>query len=36
VLGRGVIFDWCIHDGSYNLVEAMTHNIQLALRIFRT
>lgn len=35
VLGRGVIFDWCIHDGSYNLVEAMTHNIQLALRIFR-
>ena len=21
---RGVIFDWCLHDGSYNLVEFVT------------
>jgi AcrR family transcriptional regulator len=36
VLSRGVIFDWCIHDGSYNLVEAMISHVHLALRIFRT
>jgi TetR/AcrR family transcriptional regulator, fatty acid metabolism regulator protein len=36
ILSRGVIFDWCIHDGSYSLVEAMLTHIHLAMRIFRT
>ncbi len=35
ILSRGVIFDWCIHDGSYSLVEAMLTHIHLAMRIFR-
>lgn len=35
ILSRGVIFDWCIHEGSYSLVDTMLTHIHFAMRIFR-
>lgn len=32
---RGICYDWCISNGSYNLVERMTHQMSLLLSAFK-
>ena len=32
--GRGVVFDWCLHDGSYDLEERMKIDFQRLLPVF--
>lgn len=34
VVARGVIFDWCLHDGQYSLREYMKNFIERMLRTF--
>lgn len=34
VVARGVIFDWCLHDGKYNMREYMKDFIERMLRAF--
>ena len=31
---RGVLFDWCLNEGSYNLKEAIRHDLSLILTNF--
>ena len=34
VFGRGIIFDWCLHDGSYDLKAAMESRFTYLLPVF--
>lgn len=36
VVGRGLVFDWCLHDGSYDLEQAMTRCFHSLLPIIRS
>lgn len=36
LLARGIIYDWCLHDGEYELVGKMSKYIQLLNRLFTT
>lgn len=33
---RGIIFDWCLHDGSYKLDDAIHNSTKLLLAIFKS
>ncbi|MBD7912840.1 MULTISPECIES: TetR/AcrR family transcriptional regulator [Clostridium] len=35
ISARGLIYDWCLHDGTYNIVEAMHKYISLLITIFK-
>lgn len=30
---RGVIFDWCLHDGNYDLIEFVTNYTRRLLKV---
>ncbi len=34
IFSRGLIFDWCIHDGDYNLPERIVNDIGMIMTIF--
>lgn len=36
IVARGVIFDWCLNDGGYNIREAMRNFINCMLSTFQT
>ena len=36
MLARGVIFDWCLHDGEYNLEETLSDSMKSILKIYQT
>jgi AcrR family transcriptional regulator len=36
VVARGVVYDWCLHDSTYNLREAMINFIKRMLSTFQT
>ena len=33
--GRGVVFDWCVREGSYNLAKMMVQDIGRILQTFK-
>lgn len=33
-LARGIIYDWCLHDGSYDLVSQGLKSLEMALRYY--
>jgi len=35
-ISRGTIFDWCLHEGSYNLKSTMEFELNLVLSNFKT
>ncbi|SFC47488.1 TetR/AcrR family transcriptional regulator [Clostridium uliginosum] len=35
VLMRGVVYDWCLHDGEYNLKEEMQNTLTRLIKIFK-
>lgn len=35
-ISRGTIFDWCLHEGSYNLKSTMEFELKLVLSNFKT
>jgi TetR/AcrR family transcriptional regulator, fatty acid metabolism regulator protein len=35
IMARGVVYDWCLHDGEYELEEAMVRHIARLLSIFK-
>jgi TetR/AcrR family transcriptional regulator, fatty acid metabolism regulator protein len=35
IMARGVVYDWCLHDGGYDLEEAMTRHMTRLLAIFK-
>jgi AcrR family transcriptional regulator len=35
VMARGTVYDWCLHDGEYDLEANMVKNIERLLTIFR-
>ena len=35
IVGRGVVFDWCLHDGDYNLEEKMEKFMRRLVVIFK-
>jgi TetR/AcrR family transcriptional regulator, fatty acid metabolism regulator protein len=35
IVARGTVYDWCLHDGDYDLEETMTRHIARLLPIFR-
>ena len=34
VFGRGIVFDWCLHDGKYDLEKKMSAGFQRLLPVF--
>lgn len=36
VVARGVVYDWCLHDGGYNVREAMRNFIKRMLSTFQS
>lgn len=35
IMARGTVYDWCLHDGDYDLEETMNRHIARLLPIFR-
>ncbi|HWQ79507.1 MAG TPA: hypothetical protein VN381_11850, partial [Anaerovoracaceae bacterium] len=35
ISARGLVFDWCLHDGSYDLISAMTDYMKLLVPTFQ-
>ncbi|GAA0076497.1 TetR/AcrR family transcriptional regulator [Clostridium sp. CTA-5] len=35
VLMRGVVYDWCLHDGEYNLKQEMNNTLKQLITIFK-
>ena len=35
IVGRGVVFDWCLHDGNYDLEEKMVSFMNRIITIFK-
>lgn len=33
--GRGLLFDWCLHQGNYDLKKAMNHDLCLVINLFK-
>ena len=33
IVSRGIVYDWCIHDGAYDLEEKMAFSMRLLLRV---
>jgi TetR/AcrR family fatty acid metabolism transcriptional regulator len=36
ISARGVIYDWCLHDGGYNLTERMQNYMKRLVVIFHS
>lgn len=36
IMARGVVYDWCLHDGDYDLEEAMTRHLKRLLPVFQS
>lgn len=35
IMARGTVYDWCLHDGDYDLEASMVKNIERLLMVFR-
>lgn len=36
ISARGIVYDWCIHNGTYNLKDSMHNYISLLVNIFKS
>lgn len=36
ISARGLVYDWCLHNGAYNLKDSMHNYISLLVNIFKT
>lgn len=35
IFARGIVFDWCLHDGSYDIEEVLPFNMKRLVSIFK-
>jgi AcrR family transcriptional regulator len=36
IVSRGIVFDWCLHDGAYDLAEKMNSHLERHIAVFST
>ena len=36
IMARGIVYDWCLHEASYDLAEMMEKQLRLLSVLFKT
>jgi TetR/AcrR family transcriptional regulator, fatty acid metabolism regulator protein len=36
IAARGIVYDWCLHDDTYDIKEAMHNYLLLLINIFKS